>query len=291
MSAAITRFRPAQTGGRVNIGGGVELAYIDRGAGQPVVFIPGWTFTKEIFIKQITYFEKYCRVIAYDPRSQGASTSTIEGNDYVTHAMDLAALLHALQVSNPVIVGWGAGALTGWGYSKLRGPAAIAGMLVIDQPPKSMSIDPTDWTSGSLDELAATHTLFLRDRAGQVQYVRREISTRMIERLVPEPEEDWLLAQSLTTNPLVAAQLYASAMFTDLLEPAFLLARARPTLFFLRRDGAEKPVRYLRAKIPDAQTAVFGGHMMFWEYPEAFNRVLDEFIQQNVKQGVPLELT
>jgi len=287
MSATITRLKPAPGAGRVNIGGGVELAYIDRGSGQPLVFIPGWTFTKEIFIKQITYFEKYCRVIAYDPRSQGASTSTIEGNDYVTHAMDLAALLHALQVNNPVIIGWGAGALTGWGYSKLRGPAAIAGMIVIDQPPKSMSIDPLDWTEGSMDELAATHTLFLRDRAGQTQYIRRSISTRFIERLVDQPEEDWLLAQSLTTNPLVAAQLYAAAMFSDLLDPAFLLARARPTLFFIAKDRADKAVRYLREKLPDAQTAVFGGHMMFWEYPEAFNQVLTEFVRGHILNKRP----
>jgi pimeloyl-ACP methyl ester carboxylesterase len=290
MSATLTRLKPAQSAGRVNIGGGVELAYIDRGSGQPLVFIPGWTFTKEIFIKQITYFEKYCRVIAYDPRSQGGSTSTIEGNDYVTHAMDLAALLHALQVSNPVIIGWGAGALTGWGYSKLRGPAAIAGMIVIDQPPKCMSIDGLDWTEGSLDELAATHTLFLRDRAGQAQYIRRSISTRFIERLVDQPEEEWLLAQSLTTNPLVAAQLYASAMFTDLLEPAFLLARARPTLFFLAKDRGDKAARYLREKIPDAQTAVFGGHMMFWEYPDAFNQVLTEFVRGYIINKPPKRL-
>jgi len=287
MSAALTLVRPPQTAGRVNIGGGVELAYIDRGAGQPMVFIPGWSFTKEVFIRQIRYFERYCRVIAYDPRSQGASTSTIEGNDYVTHAMDLAALLHALQIRNPIIVGWGAGALTGWGYSKLRGPAALAGMIVIDQPPKCMSVEVSDWTQGSLDVLASIHTQFLRDRTGQANYMRREIGTRMIERLVEPPEEEWLLAHALSTNPLVAAQLYASAMFTDMLEPAIQLSRARPMLFCIAESWAEKAVRYLLAKIPDSQRAVFGGHMMFWEYPEAFNQVVTEFVRGYILKKRP----
>jgi hypothetical protein len=27
---------------------------------------------------------------------------------------------------------------------------------------------------------------------------------------------------------------------------------------------------------------MFGGNLMFWEYPDAFNKVLDEFIRLNV---------
>jgi pimeloyl-ACP methyl ester carboxylesterase len=278
-AAMITRPRDDETQGRANIGGGVELAYIDRGHGQPIVFIPAWTFTKEVFAKQISYFEKNFRVIAYDPRSQGASTSTIEGNDYVTHAQDLAALLRVLRIENPIIVAWSAGALAAWGMTKIKGAQSIAAMVAIDQPPKGMSMDPSDWTEGSLEELAGTHTLFLRDRAGQAHYVRRNISNTFIERMTDPDEEEWLVAQSLTTNPLVAAQLYASCMFTDLHVAAVNLSRVRPNLFFIAQHWADKATRYVRNKMPSVQTAVFGGHMMFWEYPDAFNQVLDEFIK------------
>jgi pimeloyl-ACP methyl ester carboxylesterase len=32
--------------------------------------------------------------------------------------------------------------------------------------------------------------------------------------------------------------------------------------------------------IPNAQAEFFGGHMMFWEYPEKFNAVLDTFLKR-----------
>jgi pimeloyl-ACP methyl ester carboxylesterase len=277
-SAVVTRLKTRIANGRVDIGGGVQLAYIERGSGPALVFIPAWTFTKEVFHHQMAYFEKNFRVIAYDPRSQGESTSAIEGNDYVTHAQDLAALLKALEVENPIIVGWSAGALAAWGYTRLKGPQSIAAMIVIDQPPKGMSLDSSDWTEGSLEEQAATHTLFLRDRAGQAQYTRRYIEDRLVQRMVTDEERDWLLHSSLSTNPLVAAQLFASCMFSDLTMPAVAVSRARPTLFFIAQHWAEKAVRHIRGKMPEAKTAVFGGHMMFWEYPDAFNQVLDEFL-------------
>jgi pimeloyl-ACP methyl ester carboxylesterase len=76
---------------QVAVAPGVELACIDCGQGPAIVFIPHWTFTKEVFWRQIEALSPDHRVIAYDPRSQGKSTFSLEGNDYITHAHDLGA--------------------------------------------------------------------------------------------------------------------------------------------------------------------------------------------------------
>lgn len=54
---------------------GVKLHYLVGGAGQIVLFIPGWTMPAEIWQPQLEYFSPdYC-VVALDPRSQGSSAN------------------------------------------------------------------------------------------------------------------------------------------------------------------------------------------------------------------------
>ena len=64
---------------------GTELFVQDIGEGEPLVFIPGFTFTTEVFSKQVEHFSKTNRVIVIDPRSHGRSTLTLQGNNYITH--------------------------------------------------------------------------------------------------------------------------------------------------------------------------------------------------------------
>jgi pimeloyl-ACP methyl ester carboxylesterase len=279
------------TDGRLPVAPGVELAYLDRGSGPAIVFVPGWTFAKEIFEKQIADLSRKYRVIAFDPRSQGASSFTLEGNDYATHAEDLAWLLEALEIKNPVLVGWSAGAHATWGYIKLKGAEAVAAHVCIDLSPKCLSVEKDDWVEGTLDEISAIHTVLLRDSRGFGDFVRMYTETTMIQRNLAPEELAWILGQPRKCQPLIAAQLFASCMFADSLQPAIAVAKTRPTLHVIAQHWADKAVPFLKRLLPESRYVVFGGHMMFWEYPEAFNRVLDEFIQQNVKQGVPLELT
>jgi len=276
--------------GKITVAPKVKLAYIDRGSGPAIVLVPGWTFSKEVFEKQIGPLSRKYRVIAYDPRSQGDSSVSNEGNDYLTHAEDLAALLDALKVEQPILVGWSAGAHTCLGYVKQRGPSSIAAFISIDMPPKSLSFEKDAWVEGSLDEISAVHTLFLRDQRGHADFMRMYAETVLIQRnLLPE-ERDWIVSLSLKTPTLMAAQLFASCMFSDSTAQAVSVVRDKPTLFFLAQHWAEKALPFLKSLLPETKAVVFGGRMMFWEHPEAFNRVLDEFIQQNVPYGIPAEV-
>jgi pimeloyl-ACP methyl ester carboxylesterase len=288
-TAKFPHLSPEMNDGRMTVAPGVKLSYVDRGRGPPIVFVPDWTFTKEVFEKQISEFSRKYRVIAYDPRSQGASATTAEGNDYLTHGQDLAALLDGLQVRNPVLVGWGAGAHATWGFVKLRGTQAIAAHVCINMPPKCLSYDKDNWVQGTLEEVSAVHTLYLRDARGHAEYIKLLAETNMIQRnLLPE-ELSWIIGQSTKTKPLVAAQLYASCMFADSNAAAVAAARAKPTMFFIAQHWSGKAVAHIKHMFPESKYVVFGGHMMFWEHPEAFNRVLDEFVQRSPVYGVANE--
>ncbi|HQT63471.1 MAG: hypothetical protein B7Z75_06160 [Acidocella sp. 20-57-95] len=268
--------------GRVTVAPGVELSYADRGTGQAIVLIPGWTFSKNVFEKQIEPLSQKYRVIAYDPRSQGASSFTLEGNDYMTHAEDLAHLLEALKVSNPVLVGWGAGTHTAFGLARLKGVASLAALIAIDMPPRSLAFERHAWTEGSFDEVSAIHSVYLRDMRGQTEFLRHYVEKILIQRNLELHELSWIIAQALKTHPLVASQLFASCMFSDNTASAISVARSRPLLYIIAQHWAEKAKSHLAAFLPEARTVSFGGRMMFWEYPDQFNKVVDEFIQHHV---------
>ena len=77
---------------------GVEIYYEDTGDGAPLVFVPGWTFSTEVFDRQVTHFSTTHRVVSFDPRSQGRSALTLQGNDYATQSADLCKLIDHLNL-------------------------------------------------------------------------------------------------------------------------------------------------------------------------------------------------
>ena len=56
----------------------VELHFLEKGEGKPLVFIPSLTFSGEIFKAQVEYFSTEYRVIAIDSRGQGYSSKTVD---------------------------------------------------------------------------------------------------------------------------------------------------------------------------------------------------------------------
>ena len=70
-------------------------------AGEPgrrpdIVLIPGWRLTADIWRDQMARLSTEGRVIAIDPRSQGDSTKTADGDTPETRAQDLKAVIAQL---------------------------------------------------------------------------------------------------------------------------------------------------------------------------------------------------
>jgi non-heme chloroperoxidase len=282
LNASLPHLNTPYQDGFVTVAPGVSLAYTDVGAGQTILLLTGWTFTKEVFEKQIPALSRSFRVVAYDPRSQGASSFTVEGNDYLTHAEDLAALIKALKIETPILCGWATGALTAWAYIRAYGVASVAANIAIDVMPKCLSTDPDAWVEGSFEQIAGIHTLYLRDAAGHASFVRRYTETFMIERELNPPELEWIVAQSMYTRTVIAAQLFASFMFSDQTAAAIAIAQAKPTLHIISRRWSQKAAPFIGRLLPATKQIMFGGNMMFWEYPDAFNTALEQFIRENV---------
>src|SRR5438445_176423 len=88
---------------------GIRIHYLEAGSSTSLpalILIPGWRMPAFLWNEQIQGFSKITRVIAIDPRSQGVSTKTRDGNTPESRAVDLHGLLRELQVHKCVLVGW-----------------------------------------------------------------------------------------------------------------------------------------------------------------------------------------
>ncbi len=94
---------------RVN---GTELAYVEEGSGQPVVFVHGGFVDLTVWQQQVPAVAKQYRAIAYSRRyawpNEGISDDVAD--EAVVHAEDLARLLRTLELGPAHLVGHSYGA-------------------------------------------------------------------------------------------------------------------------------------------------------------------------------------
>ncbi|WEV44422.1 alpha/beta hydrolase [Lactobacillus sp. ESL0684] len=129
---------------------GVKIHYYDtQTAGQPIVAIPGIGGYSRMWLKVAQLFKKDFRFILIDPRNQGQSERTYQGQRISRHALDLAELLQKLDLQQVIGIGNSMGAANLWSYLSLFGSKRFCAMIDLDQPPK-MIRDET-WSYGFKD--------------------------------------------------------------------------------------------------------------------------------------------
>lgn len=85
---------------------GTTICYDDLGAGTiPVIFIHGFPFDKSMWQPQVNFLKSSHRVIAYDIRGFGKSTTGTEKAGISLFADDLIGLMDALQISKAIVCG------------------------------------------------------------------------------------------------------------------------------------------------------------------------------------------
>ena len=103
---------PSATSGRLPVDG-VDLSYVEQGAGPPVVFVHGAFSDLRYWEPQRQAVAKAHRFIAYTYRYHGRSPWPDEGQQYAaaTHASDLAAFIRGLNLDPVHLVGFSFGGL------------------------------------------------------------------------------------------------------------------------------------------------------------------------------------
>jgi pimeloyl-ACP methyl ester carboxylesterase len=150
--------------------GGVDIAYLDEGEGEPVVLVHGFASTKEVnwlnpgWITTLTRAGR--RAIALDNRGHGASAKLYEPAAYHSAVMaeDVRALLDHLQIPRADVMGYSMG-------------ARISAFLALAHPDRVRSVvlgglgirlvDGVGLPESIADALEAPSLADVKDRQGQ----------------------------------------------------------------------------------------------------------------------------
>jgi pimeloyl-ACP methyl ester carboxylesterase len=118
---------------RFHLADGVEMAYVDRGVGDPtLVFIHCGNCQMGIWRETLDAFAPTNRVVAMDLPGHGQSGANRESWSLEGLGADVAALALHLKVQRSVLVGNSLGGPTALEAAKRLGPSRVLGVVAVD---------------------------------------------------------------------------------------------------------------------------------------------------------------
>ena len=258
----------------------VQIHFWDAGDkdAPAIVFIPGLSFSGEVFMHQLEYFRNEYRIILVDPRGQGLSTKTVHGNDYQTHGRDLIRLMEMLGISKPTLVGWSCGNLEVWSYMEQAGVEFAAGCVTVDMSPLPHSHDLADWTEGTPDELSRIMTRILTHDGSARTFWNEYLRKVMWQGPLSDERHEYFMDMCARTPNWITHQLFGDAILSDYRKVAKEASNKIPTLMFIAEHWADVAEPFYNRLCPKTPTYVMGGHLMAIQYPQRFNARLEEFL-------------
>lgn len=217
-----------------------QIYYDDRGQGQPIVFIHGWSGNGKYFepiIGDLLATGKY-RIINYDQRGHGASSRCAKGLNMKRLGQDLAELIRFLDLKDVILIGHSMGAMTIYSYIDQFGCDNIKKCVFIDMSPKLVNDEEWKWgyrkAPTEMKDLENTMDLICEDFD---QFLFR-FHTEMFPDLAQLPENIILMMKPALSgiNDTRILSLYWWSMFRSDYRQA-LKKLTVPVLYFYPDDG------------------------------------------------------
>lgn len=266
----------------------VSLSYISAGRGKPLVLIHGWSQSAEQFKYQISAFAERYHVIGIDLRGHGKSEKITYGYRISRLSKDIQELIDFLQLEKPHLLGHSMGCAVIWSYIDLFGTNEIDRLVLVDQSPLYTS--RSYWNSQEMAEAGAIVTAEQLNEvvhgleSSLAEEVTRNTLASMVTSAMSKEQFEWMVQCNLQCPRSLAATLLYNQFHMDWRD--LIVKIHQPTLII----GARKSIIpwrsqvWIHQSIPHSQLEIFeeaegGGHFMFVENPEKFNRRVLQFLE------------
>lgn len=270
----------ASTAHSIAGGGGLTLHVEETGnpVGKPMLFIHGFSQSRLAWRKQTSSdLASDFRLVTMDIRGHGLSDKPRGGyDDPALWAQDVHAVIAALGLNEPILIGWSYGGLIISDYLRMFGDDAIAGTLWVGAVSRmGEPLVQGGFLSG--DFLQLVPGFFSDDVTNSIATLQRFL--RLLVHEEPSPEDfHFFLGYNAVVPPYVREALLTRHVDND----DVICGTHRPvSLVHGERDQLLLPCMctHLATLAPQAAVATYPnvGHMPFWEAPERFNRELRDF--------------
>ena len=180
----------------VGIGDGIDLHYVEAGAGRPLIIIPSWSLTGAAYRHQLQALSRTRRVMAFDMRGHGDSTTPAGGYRVSRLAADLRAVIERLELDQVDLMGHSIGSSIIWSYIDLFGEDRLGRLVFVDQAP-SVTAKP-DWSAADrvtygclLPDLDALTEFYLQVLAAETAEATVPVIARLFSPSLPAAELLW----------------------------------------------------------------------------------------------------
>ena len=246
---------------------GVTLRYIEAGAGDPpIVFVHGWTCSRDFWPGQIPHFAKKHHVVALDLRGHGESDKPDEDYSIDTFADDVAWLIGELGLQKPVVIGHSMGGSIALNLARGTRTSRRA-VVMVDSP-----IVP-------MPEAAAP----LREQffAGLQSPVYATVAEGFARQSLFDANSPPALVDEIVKS-MGAPQRVTYTAMKNLLSPANQAAGPTPVpSLFIRAQTAYATEDQLREHVPGMGViTVPAAHFVQMEQPAATNNIISDFLDK-----------
>lgn len=273
---------------RITLPCGVSLNAIDRGEGQPLIMIPGWSQSAAEFGRNIDELSKGRRVIALDMRGHGESDKPDSGYRIQRLAKDFAEVVDALELEQSDVLGHSMGSSIIWSYLDLFGPERLRKLIIVDQAPMVGALPA--WNTeertryGCLfTDVQSVASFCDQVRAAETAESTKEILRGMFTKAVPEADLDWIAAENVKLPRQYAADLLFDHCLSNWRD--IITATRLPTLVIGGRKSifSAESQEWIASVNPNARATIYeehegGAHFMFFENSQRFNRDVAAFL-------------
>jgi pimeloyl-ACP methyl ester carboxylesterase len=249
---------------------GVKISFDLRGEGKPaLVFVHGWANNRSIWDTQVSHFSEEYTVIAVDLAGFGESGNNRQMWTMSSFGDDVASVISKLGLDQVVLVGFSMGAPVVIETAKSV-PDQVIGVVIVDQ----------------------LHNVEIRYSPEVIVY---QDSVFMDVVTAPSLEKmNWFFRN----NPQASFERVLS-MLTDVprigwresLNDAFRwqndrcaesLTKIECPIIAINSDQEVTNVEAFRNYVPSFKAKIISdvGHVVMWDAPEEFNRLLEESIQE-----------
>ncbi|QDL08521.1 alpha/beta hydrolase [Brasilonema octagenarum UFV-E1] len=268
---------------------GAELSYISAGRGKSIVLIHGWSQSAQQFKYQISAFAQRYHVIAVDLRGHGESEKVTYGYRISRLSKDIQELISFLQLEKPHLLAHSMGCAVVWSYLDLFGQDEIDRLVLVDQSPLYTS--RPHWSSQEMEEAGAIVTseqlneMVYALESSSAEEVTRNTLASMVTNAMSTEQFEWIVQCNLRCPRQLAATLLYNQFHMDWRDQ--IVKIRKPALIIAGRKSVI-PWRsqvWINKSIPDSELEIFeeaegGGHFMFIENPEKFNRRVLQFLEK-----------
>lgn len=251
---------------------GITIAYDDRGAGLPIVFLHAFPLNRTMWTQQLAGLGQQFRTISIDLRGHGESDAPFWRYSLEQYATDVKEVLAGLGIARALFVGLSMGGYLEFTLYRLY-PELILGLVFADTRAEADKPEQLQWRF-----TLAQRTGAIGPAAVIADMLPKLLAPKTYER-DPDLVERVRFIQAAAPVPGIIGDLMAMAERPDSTD---LLSSIKvPTLVLVGEDDVlttPADAQRIAMGIPGAKLVIIpdAGHLSNMEQPDIFNRVVGE---------------